>query len=86
MAASELCDDAGCGWLGYDYQPVLDCDNFKPFWLAWDAAGTFSVGKGNVLGSDVLVTGTVTPFDVNFFMVSHNDANVVAEWRILVGR
>ncbi|XP_071099323.1 cadherin-related tumor suppressor-like [Haliotis cracherodii] len=84
MAASELCDDAGCGWLGYDYQPVLDCDNFKPFWLAWDAAGTFSVGKGNVLGSDVLVTGTVTPFDVNFFMVSHNDADVVAEWRILV--
>ncbi|XP_046562252.1 protocadherin-like wing polarity protein stan [Haliotis rubra] len=84
VSASELCDDAGCEWLGYDYRPVLDCDSFKPFWLTWDATGTFSVGRGDVLGSDVLVTGTVTPFEVNFFMVSHNDASVVAEWKILV--
>ncbi|XP_046369174.2 protocadherin Fat 4-like isoform X2 [Haliotis rufescens] len=84
MASSENCDSNDCHWVDYKYDPVVDCNTFLPFWFSWNAGGVHSVGKGAVVGTDVILTGTLTAFDVNIFQVSNFDAGVTGVWRFLI--
>ncbi len=61
---------------------LLDCDNFRDFWISWDSS--LRIGRGHIVDVDTLMT--VDNVNIDFTSVSvGTHYNITGLWRFPVG-
>ncbi len=61
---------------------LLDCDNFRDFWISWDSS--LRIGRGHIVHVDTLIT--VDNVNIDFTSVSvGTHYNITGLWRFPVG-
>jgi len=57
----------------YEQNGIVDCDNFRDFWISWDSSAV-QVGTGSHVGSKIFMTyNKGTDYDIN-------DVSVLTGW------
>lgn len=61
---------------------VLSCDEMRHFWVTWHQ-GNLTVGRGNTLGSDVIMAYTDLELPYIVSAAAFSTPETAGEWRIL---
>jgi hypothetical protein len=65
---------------------VLNCLEFRYFWISWEGGASLRIGKGKVIGMDTMINSNhaqFTPVEENSFKFGkENTRNVTSVWRV----